>query len=192
MGGALSGGGVSERALPRSSPLIRRGIRAGSSREALAAAHVVTCKGERRERARRRQCVRDARGGRSLRAAGSVVAASEFLRVPRGLPVPGASCPVAPRLPPAARRSSGDEFRHLFRDDPGNALDAGAARGRGRGGKMVTVPSARLSREERASRGAPRSRGCGLAWSERRGSRPSGAEAGTVRLERGVTEVLRT
>lgn len=71
VGGALSGGGASERDLPGSSPVIRSGIRAGSGREALAAAHVVTCEGVRRERARRRrrwrwQCVRDARGGRSV------------------------------------------------------------------------------------------------------------------------------
>lgn len=60
--------------------------------------------------------------GQSLGGAGRVVAASEFPRVPTGLPQPAASRPVAPspfqRLPPAARRSSGDEFRHLFRDDP--------------------------------------------------------------------------
>lgn len=123
IGGALLGGGAPERDLPGSSLVIRPGTRAGSGREALAAAHVVTCEGVRRERARRRrQCVRDARGGRSLGAAGRVVAASEFPRVPGGLPVPAASRPVAPRpfprLPPAARRSPGDEFRHLFRDDP--------------------------------------------------------------------------
>lgn len=51
--------------------MIRSGLRAGSGREALAAAHVVTCEGVRRERARRRrrwwwQCVRDACGGRSV------------------------------------------------------------------------------------------------------------------------------
>lgn len=96
--------------------------------------------------------------GQSLGGAGRVVAASEFPRVPTGLPQPAASRPVAPspfqRLPPAARRSSGDEFRHLFRDDPGNALYAGAAGGRGRGGKMVVVRSVPLSRETRASRGS--------------------------------------
>lgn len=155
--------------------MIRSGIRAGSGREALAAAHVVTCEGVRRERARRRrQCVRDARGGRSLRGAGRVVAASEFLRVPSGLPLPAASRSVAPlpfqRLPPAARRSSGDEFRHLFRDDPGNALYAGAAGGRGRGGKMVAVPSVPLSQEKRASRGSALvwlPAGGGRAWLSR-------------------------
>lgn len=60
---------------------------------------------------------------------------ASFLRVPRGLPVPAASRPVAPRpfprLPPAARRSSGDEFRHLFRDDPGTRAPREEEGGRG-------------------------------------------------------------
>lgn len=104
----------------------------------MAAAHVVTCEGVRREsarRQRRRQCVPDARGGRSLRGAGRVVGRASSLRVPRGLPVPAASRPVAPRpfprLPPAARRSSGDEFRHLFRDDPGTRAPREEEGGRG-------------------------------------------------------------
>lgn len=159
VGGALSGGGVRERDPPGSSPVIRPGIRAGSGREALAAAHVVTCEGVRRERARQRQCVRDARGGRSLGGAGRVAVAGEFLRVPSGLPLPAASRPVAPRsfqrLPPSARRSSGDEFRHLFRDDPGTRYTRAPREEEGGVGRWwLCGEGVPLSQEERASPGS--------------------------------------
>lgn len=182
-------------------PAIRSGIRAGSGRGGVGGSARGDVRGS----------ARGGGGGGSVFGTRVEVGRSEVLGAswrrasscedPGDLLPPAASRPVAPRpfqrLPPTARRSSGDEFRHLFRDDPGNALYAGAAGGRGRGGKMVVVRSVPLPQETRASRGSallrlPAGAGGVGGWGrdERGGPGPSSAGAGTVWLLRaGVTEV---
>ncbi|MEJ1270155.1 hypothetical protein NN561_000976 [Cricetulus griseus] len=55
---------------------------------------------------------------------------------------------------------------------------------------MVVVRSVPLSRGKRVPRGS-RSRSCRFSWGKRGGPGPSSAGAGTVRLQRRVTEVPR-